>query len=151
MAVTDLTGTTWVFNATVNFLTKRVWIDFIDLNKKQFNSIDKGVNMTMYYGYLDDKGDQDGLMAYGASGWLDPAYRTITITGGPDATNTDLITWFESNARQQTVSTKVSVDLTTLSGWQSLSTGTHNITIVAKAAGYRDSEESAGVEVTKEL
>lgn len=42
-----------------------------------------------------------------------------------------------------------SIDLTTLPGWSSLSTGTHNITIVAKAAGYIDSEPSAGVEVTK--
>ena len=42
-----------------------------------------------------------------------------------------------------------SVDLTTLPGWASLSTGSHNITIVAKAAGYRDSEPSAAVSVEK--
>ena len=42
-----------------------------------------------------------------------------------------------------------SVDLTTLPGWSSLSTGSHNITIVAKADGYRDSEPSAAVSVTK--
>ena len=42
-----------------------------------------------------------------------------------------------------------SVDLTTLPGWSSLSGGTHNITIVAKADGYRDSEPSAAVSVTK--
>ena len=43
-----------------------------------------------------------------------------------------------------------SVDLTTLPGWSSLSDGTHNITIVAKADGYRDSEPSAAVSVTKQ-
>ncbi len=42
-----------------------------------------------------------------------------------------------------------SVDLTTLPGWEGLSTGTHNITIVAKADGYRDSEPSAEVSVQK--
>lgn len=42
-----------------------------------------------------------------------------------------------------------SVDLTTLPGWSSLSTGSHNITIVAKADGYKDSEPSAAVSVTK--
>ena len=42
-----------------------------------------------------------------------------------------------------------SVDLTTLPGWASLSTGSHNITIVAKADGYRDSEPSAAVSVVK--
>ena len=42
-----------------------------------------------------------------------------------------------------------SVDLTTLPGWSSLSAGSHNITIVAKADGYRDSEPSAAVSVEK--
>lgn len=42
-----------------------------------------------------------------------------------------------------------SVDLTTLPGWASLSTGSHNITVVAKADGYRDSAPSAAVQVEK--
>ena len=42
-----------------------------------------------------------------------------------------------------------SVDLTTLHGWSSLSDGAHNITIVAKADGYKDSEPSAVVSVEK--
>lgn len=42
-----------------------------------------------------------------------------------------------------------SIDVTTLSGWGALSEGNHTITIVAKADGYRDSEPSAGVTVTK--
>lgn len=42
-----------------------------------------------------------------------------------------------------------SVDLTTLPSWSSLSTGSHNITIVAKADGYKDSEPSAAVSVEK--
>lgn len=41
------------------------------------------------------------------------------------------------------------IDLTTLSGWSSLSSGSHNITIVAKADGYKDSKPSAAVSVTK--
>ena len=41
------------------------------------------------------------------------------------------------------------IDLTTLPGWSSLSDGSHNITIVAKADGYRDSEPSAAVSVEK--
>ena len=44
---------------------------------------------------------------------------------------------------------KVSADLTTLPGWSSLSDGAHNITIVAKADGYADSEPSAAVSVEK--
>ena len=47
------------------------------------------------------------------------------------------------------VASQSSVDLTTLSGWADLTDGNHIIKIVAKADGYRDSEKSAGVEVTK--
>ena len=42
-----------------------------------------------------------------------------------------------------------SVDLTTLPGWAALAAKTYNITIVAKADGYRDSEPSAAVSVEK--
>lgn len=43
-----------------------------------------------------------------------------------------------------------SVDLTTLSGWQALSSGAHSIQLKAKASGYKDSELSQAVSVTKE-
>lgn len=46
-------------------------------------------------------------------------------------------------------SSKLSVDLTTLSGWANLTPGNHTIKIVAKGTGYRDSELSAGVVVSK--
>nr|DAR50656.1 MAG TPA: ataxin-1 binding protein [Caudoviricetes sp.] len=46
-------------------------------------------------------------------------------------------------------SERKSVDLAALSGWANLSSGSHTIKIVAKGTGYRDSEKSAGVEVTK--
>ena len=44
---------------------------------------------------------------------------------------------------------QVSVDVASLTGWESLSSGYHNITVKAKAAGYADSEPSAAVSVTK--
>lgn len=43
-----------------------------------------------------------------------------------------------------------SVDLTTLTGWEALSGDTYNITVVAKADGYRDNEPSEAVQVTKQ-
>lgn len=43
----------------------------------------------------------------------------------------------------------VSYNLTNSTGWAALSDGNHNITIVAKADGYRDSERSSAVVVTK--
>lgn len=40
-----------------------------------------------------------------------------------------------------------SIDVTTLPGWEGLSDGTYDISIVARADGYRDSEPSAAVSV----
>ena len=72
--------------------------------------------------------------------------RSILSSDGQEISEGDVIS---DNGTKLTVSKIKSVDLTTLPGWSSLSSGTHNITIVAKAAGYIDSEKSAGVEVTK--
>lgn len=44
---------------------------------------------------------------------------------------------------------QVSIDLTTLSGWGNVTSGSHNIQVVAKADGYRDSEKSTAVNFTK--
>lgn len=44
---------------------------------------------------------------------------------------------------------RISVDVSTLPGWSSLAAKTYDITVVAKADGYRDSEPSAAVSVEK--
>ena len=44
---------------------------------------------------------------------------------------------------------RLSVDVSTLAGWDALSAGARNITVVAKADGYKDSAPSAAVSVTK--
>lgn len=158
MAVTDLTGTTWILNDAITFSASLGLSNVISFN---FTS-----NNTSFYGfYFDFNSDGDNSLGYrtnqaysyveiyNSSGNIiagKEAYKIVTITGGTDVTNSALISWFESNATQQTISTKVSVDLTTLSGWESLSSGSHSITIVAKADGYKDSEPSEGVTVTKE-
>lgn len=43
----------------------------------------------------------------------------------------------------------IKIDLTTLSGWDNISPGTHEISVVAKAQGYLDSEKSTAVTFTK--
>ena len=43
----------------------------------------------------------------------------------------------------------INVDLTTLSGWNELSEGTHSITMKAKATGYNDSSATSAVSVVK--
>ncbi len=81
---------------------------------------------------------------YDADRTIDISNSDITIVGFKGDTG------IEVTINYTAVSTsRLSVDLTTLSGWASLSAGSHNIQIVAKASGYRDSEKSAAVQVTK--
>lgn len=73
--------------------------------------------------------------------------RSILSSDGQEISEGDVIS---DDGTKLTVSKIKSIDLTTLPGWASLSSGSHNITVVAKADGYRDSEPSEGVTVTKE-
>lgn len=142
--VTDLTGTTWMFTDEVGSEMQgngNFYIDFV-CNGQQYTYIGTdwkpnafSYNDTLVYSWVTNT-------------WNDEAYKTITITGGTDATNFEFIMWLGAYATQQTVSRK-SIDLTTLPAWESLPAGDHTITIVAKADGYRDSVASEGVVVTK--
>lgn len=66
----------------------------------------------------------------------------ITVEEGSNADNFTVIINYTGAARK-------SVDLTTLPGWANLSSGAHSIQLKAKASGYRDSELSQAVSVTK--
>lgn len=74
--------------------------------------------------------------------------KVLTITLLSDVTvSQDLYDWWTANTTSQTA--KLSVDLTTLPGWANLAAGNHTIKIKAKGTGYKDSELSAGVTVSK--
>lgn len=90
--LTDLTGTTWYFNATpalpsaeshytVNFTSNSTNYDFLAM-----------AEIGIVYG--------SGTYAY-LSGWRNQAYRTVAFTGGTDATNSVLIAWVQANAVMQ--------------------------------------------------
>lgn len=51
--------------------------------------------------------------------------------------------------KQATPTTKQQIDLSTLSGWANLASGSHQITVKAKASGYADSAASNAVSVEK--
>ena len=97
MAITDLTGTTWTFNDTVDFS--------LILQSKRFN-----INATTSFGeatsiYINQDNISFYLPTYGTdvqfynnSGWFDSNAKTIIISGGTDATNLTLISFIESNA-----------------------------------------------------
>ena len=83
-----------------------------------------------YETYEYDYGVQlDSATLVGGTGEVGPGYTVYAIS--------------------KPATSRKSIDLTTLPGWSFLSSGSHSIAIVAKADGYRDSEPSAAVMVTK--
>lgn len=92
MSVTDLTGTTWYFNATATPESSGYYsINFVSNGSPytQFN-IEPGYIVYGWNVVYDSSG----------SGWYDEAYRTISITGGANVTDDQLIDFIESNATQ---------------------------------------------------
>lgn len=102
--ISDLTGTTWLLNNS----------DLV-LNADIFNyNIILTSNDTHYTGFSNtwtvEEGTDFVTLKYGSTvvydgdiinaSWYNEAYRTISITGGTDATNASLITWLMANATQ---------------------------------------------------
>lgn len=98
MAITNLTGTTWVFKDTLTKYTGST----VSL---RFNSFSISFNTLLFSGSsiwrMEYHNDSTTTSVYVSnSGWVNDGWKTITITGGSSATNSSLITWFEANATQ---------------------------------------------------
>lgn len=97
--------------------------------------------------------------SYGTNGWYytdgdadeytvsDTTKLRTLIVSTAQTVNDNFYTWFIANTTY--TSNQRSVDLTTLPGWANLSEGSHTIKIKAKGTGYKDSELSVGVTVSK--
>lgn len=116
----DLTGCTWYFNEevytepggwSVNISFRSADTDFDSIYTTRWFDMRQtrppapppapvGENYMMYYS--DATGDihvcEGVITADYISNWYDPAYRTITITGGADVTHQTVIDWFYANA-----------------------------------------------------
>lgn len=77
---------------------------------------------------------------------VDVAYSTIAFATAPTG---DLLMWLQANGTKQASTPKVTVDLTSLSGYESLAAGTYALAVKSKAANYQDSDLSATVSFTK--
>ena len=119
MPLSDLTGTKWVLNGTLSgdfsIATTTFNLAFSS-NNSSYNSVyidDELTSLsgviTVSYGndYAYDYQIDDGTVEDNTK-WHNQAYRIISITGGTDATNANLISWLEANATQ--------VEVTDLSG-----------------------------------
>lgn len=99
-------------------------------------------NAILYY----VKANGTNVLVSSVDDGFNESYRTITLDTTQNVSET-----FYNNAFSfmQPLSAKVSIDLTTLSGWGNVASGEHNIQVVAKADGYRDSEKSTAVTFSK--
>ena len=101
MPISDLTGTTWVLkNRLGDFSTLSCNINFTS-NSNTYSSLSGSMRgaryIDLYYGSTVVGTYSDPNDSYS---WNDQSYRIISITGGSDATNSTLISWFQANAVQ---------------------------------------------------
>ena len=91
--LSDLTGTTWYFNATVALPSAE---SHYTVNFTSNNTDHTDLTMAAI-GIVYDR----VTYAYLFSSWQNQAYRTVAFTGGTDATNATLIAWVQANAVMQ--------------------------------------------------
>lgn len=101
MAVTDLTGYTWVGNNSLN-ITSSYGVFYIDCSCNDITEGGSYQGLAIGYKYSAYMGGGDFISGSNAFllGQFDSgsiAGYTITFTGGTDATNSTLISWLESN------------------------------------------------------
>lgn len=132
---------TWVLNETLDISTLDAdfTVNFVsnDVCYSAINGQGSGLDYNSTNVYYDD--------GPGGFVWVDNAYRTITFSTAPSG---DLLTWLQVNGTKQ-FPPKVTVDLTSLSGYESLPAGTYALAVKSKAANYQDSDLSATVTFTK--
>ena len=107
MAVTNLTGYTWVANeylemselmsigADINFTSNETnYIKFYRHN----NSLNPYDEVTLEYHSTLDPWDSTLVYdLYSEGGWLNINYRTVLFTGGAEVENLELIGWLDAN------------------------------------------------------
>lgn len=106
MALTDLTGTKWYFNETIDLNNDFSYDINYTVNHSNLNWLRYGANPyrpleKALFGVLDSFAYEIIFAGtWGGEQQNDEAYRTIEISGGTDATNATLIAWLQANATQ---------------------------------------------------
>lgn len=115
MAITNLTNTKWLFKETIDFSLVQdrptFYINFTSnyvndyLNTNEAIGISFGGGGPTYIGnYVYALSDEYGAVTSNVIGtdgnWLEPTASTITITGGQDVENPNLIAFLQANAIQ---------------------------------------------------
>ena len=88
--ITDLTGTSWVFNDVLISINHDFSINFYS-NSLLYNQFNCSINSDTYILSISYVATESTKVYRTNVGWRDVNYKTITITGGSDTTNSDLI------------------------------------------------------------
>lgn len=116
--ITDLTGYTWVGNDIISLKqTSSYFINFINNDTNylylHIENMEGSLGM-LYYSLSDDWITQGTIVFDYTLKWTGDSYKTIQITGGTDATNTQLIAWLQANGTLTKGSTKLESPTLTL-------------------------------------
>lgn len=101
--ITDLTGYTWIGNDTLSssvimFFSKTYYVNFLS-NNTNFDfiyALQQKID-DYFFTFLLYNDSRVYVNNVNYSSWVNTNYKTIQITGGTDATNTDLIAWLQEN------------------------------------------------------
>lgn len=99
----DLTGTTWYFNDTIDFSHAIDGTYYLNYTCNNINLTGLIISVGLLGLFLDvDMATAvGGPRYYWTNSWYGSNVRTITITGGTDATNANLIAFIMANAVRQ--------------------------------------------------
>lgn len=128
-----LKNTTWLFNDGLLDISSFTQLTSFKINFKTYNgnTFDElNIMNAEYIGTPDSIGYSKGWSTtlvytlnsdlnpnYQTNGWLNQNYRTITITGGEDVNNGELINWLKQNATLQETQDSIEVgDFINLNG-----------------------------------
>lgn len=94
----DLTGTTWIINNTPELIDDTFHINF-NSNNESYNIIEPSLsNGIISYVDATDPESPIAETVYSNGNWSNIQYKTITISGGTNASNPELVAWLLLNA-----------------------------------------------------
>lgn len=103
MAITDLTGYTWIGNDSINLYgSSSIYtyhlnftcadVDYNEFVRVEYKSIPSNQSITYY-----PVNSSSGISVYNQNGWVNQTYKIINITGGQNVTTSGVISWFQSH------------------------------------------------------
>ena len=95
------------------------------------------------------KSDGNSVTVFDGDGNANENYRQIIITTAQEVSEDFYQMMINDGIWETTQPNIVSIDLTTLSGWSSVADGSHYLSVVAKADGYKDSNQSDFINFVK--